>query len=603
MIKKTCLVVMLVVLAAAFVWSPVPVQAQGGSTHDLVYDGLERTYTVYAPSTSSDGDELMPLVIALHPFAGSGKGMAAITGFDAVAEREGFIVAYPDSSDLHWDDGRLATGWPMDLDEVDDVGFIATMIDTIETDYPVDPARVYLAGFVSGGLMAYRLACEMPERFAKVAVLDALTWEYHVNACPADSDPLSMLVLLGEQAVEIPAGGEVYDADDGTGLQLTMLSADDTAAFWAERSGCDPDAVERSETGDFIRYGTCAENTTVTFQTLPDVSTNWPRVGDYVLNQAGLDATEAITEFFFSDEDTSDRLATYEPQGDLYGGAARSAIVYVPPSYDPDQPMPVVIVLHGRPGTASGIAYLYDLNRVASKNGFIAVYPDGMPVDAGPEFIGREWNYMLGASGYEYLEADDVDYLIKLVDDLAVDLNIDRQRQYVTGFSNGGFMTLRMACDANDHFAAFGVAGAALPVEFLDLCDEAPAVPILFMHGTEDKSIPWEGLIYGDLIAAVSVPDTALYWAIHNKCDPQAIDYTILPSLVENPTTEVHRYEFTECADNANVLFYVVDGGGHSLPGTLDRLDPAIAGEVNMDMHAGEAIWEFLSRYTLDGTG
>lgn len=115
--------------------------AQGPDT--LVYDGLDRTFTVYIPS-SYEADQPMPLVIALHSSGSSGRSLEILSGLDAMAEEQGFIVAYPNSADVAWNDGRISNGWLPGVPETDDVGFINALIDHLEETYAVDPARVYL---------------------------------------------------------------------------------------------------------------------------------------------------------------------------------------------------------------------------------------------------------------------------------------------------------------------------------------------------------------------------------------------------------------------------------------------------------------------------
>src|SRR5690606_4645641 len=114
--------------------------------------------------------------IALHPFASSGKALRALSGLDALAERDGFLIAYPDSVDLYWDDGRPRPSWFPEPEPVDDIGFLAALIDDVSARYTVDPARVVLTGLAQGGELAYAAACQMPERFAAVAVVGATMW-------------------------------------------------------------------------------------------------------------------------------------------------------------------------------------------------------------------------------------------------------------------------------------------------------------------------------------------------------------------------------------------------------------------------------------------
>ena len=97
--------------------------------------------------------------------------------------------------------------------------------------------------------------------------------------------------------------------------------------------------------------------------------------------------------------------------------------------------------------------------------------------------------------------------------------------------------------------------------------------------------------------ATMSAPDSVLYWATHNGCDPDSTGLDVLPTTDPNPVTEVYKYTFSDCEDGADVWFYVIENGGHNLPG-VDRLERSIAANVNMDIHVGETWWAFLSQYT-----
>jgi polyhydroxybutyrate depolymerase len=578
---------LLLVLLVVMVVSVSGVTAQGGGEGRLEMGDLVRTYTVMVPS-SYDGTEPVPLVIALHPFASSGKAMAALTGLDAMAEARGFIVAYPDSADLHWDDGRLATGWPLALDQVPDVDFIAALLDELIATYNIDPAQVYLTGFAAGGRLAYRLACEMPERFAKVAVVSEPMWDYLVDACPPEGEPVSLLMLLGSEDVDYPVEGRTVTTSSDESLELRAFSVEESAAFWAARNGCDVDAVQSPGELDAYVYEDCAADSSVAFYVLEGVGHNWPRVGDYVLNQFGIDATEIITAYFLGDDDVPEMVQAYTANDEIWGGTPRTYTFYVPPSYDPAEPMPLVIALHGRTDDGAGMAYRFNINHLAQEQGFIMVYPDGLE---------EEWNYIRGAPEYQFFETNDVEFFLRLVDDLAVDLNIDRQRLYVTGFSNGGFMTQRVACEAADQFAAFAVVSGALFPYFIDLCEGMPPVPILFIHGTHDFNVPWDGSTFRGTVISMSIPDTVAFWAVHNNCVAGETQSRLLPSMDAAPSTLVTFFEFGGC--DADTIFYRIDGGGHNLPGVEGRLSPSIAGAVNMDINAAEVIWDFFSQQAL----
>src|SRR5690606_29714059 len=124
-----------------------PTAGAQASSEDLTleYGGLTRSYQLTVPDGLAAG-EPAPLLIALHPFASSGKALRALTGLDALAERDGFLVAYPDSADLYWDDGRPRPSWYPAPEPIDDLGFLGALIEDVSARYEVDPARVVLTG-------------------------------------------------------------------------------------------------------------------------------------------------------------------------------------------------------------------------------------------------------------------------------------------------------------------------------------------------------------------------------------------------------------------------------------------------------------------------
>lgn len=589
MLKRLCLIGLVLIL-----WQPTSgTRAQDGPIEKLTHDGLERTVYVHVPPTYSD-EQAVPLVVVLHPFASSGKGIAALTGFDDAADVQGFIVAYPDSADLRWDDGRIGYSSPPGSEPVDDLGFIMALIDELSATYTIDQQQIYLVGSGNGSLMAYRLACEYPARFAKVVVASALLWNYHEELCPTATDPISMLLIMGTNDNYYPLDGQTIETRDPS-VVMRIQSVGGTLRFWGERNGCDVNEFEIFADPEIRLYENCAENSSLAFLAVENADNNWLHVEDnHQLNQFGIDYTEITLRYLFGEQGGEDwqalatrMVASGIPEQNL----ARNYAVYVPPTYDPANPIPVVVVLHGRPDNGAGMAYLLDLNRVARAENFIAVYPDG---------INQGWNYTLGYASFPETGIDDVGFLRTLIQDLAVDLNIDPARVYVTGFSNGGFMTQTMACEASDQFAGFAVIGATAFPGFEESCPGKPPIPIMFIHGTLDQSIPWDGIIQDGVAVTYPVSDNIGFWAVHNNCVAEQTTETPIPESGLSPGTSVTLYEFKGCAEDDNILFYAIEGGGHNIPGVPDRLPVERFGLVNMDIDAPTVIWEFLSQQTLD---
>ncbi|MBN1965368.1 MAG: hypothetical protein JW910_12035 [Anaerolineae bacterium] len=583
LIPLAALIILLLILP------PAPTASAAGSFGTLAFDGAARTYYLHVPDDLDDSAPV-PLLVALHARASSGYTMALLTGLDAAADETGMIAVFPDT---------LATSWGEDYtveDGPDDVGFIVALIEHLGESYNIDPARIYLAGFANGGLMVYRLACEVPELFAGAAVVGPTLFGYHVADCPAEVNaPLDMLVVHGD-------ADDFYHTETYTvttpfsQITYTVLGDDDTLAYWAARDGCDLDAVT-DETQTRV-YTACDGDTRVALYRLFGGKQIWSRAGDYALNPFGVDMTEIVLGFLLGDDDWA------APQPEPYPAAreARTWVAYVPPNYDPAEAMPVVVLLHGRFGSGAGTATYTGLNRIAAENGFIGVYPDGLLAQEPANQFDTGWNYFRGVPGFpEDSGADDAAFIATLLDDLALDLNIDTSRVYVTGISNGGFMVQHLACMDPARYAAFASVAGEGYYGIGQVCLHDVPVPMLIIHGTADNNILWNGntTTYNgqEVYLTLPVTDTLFFWGLHNDCDMEDYERVDLPQGGESPGTEVRIIRLLNCQPGTDVALYGIVGGGHNWPGIPDD-DPAQL--VNLDINAGEVIWEFFAAHVRD---
>lgn len=211
----------------------------GRTRHALQHDGLRREYLLHLPPNHGTGNA-WPLVIALHPFAATGAMMARTTEFDPVADAEGFIVCYPKGVTFLWNGDPTDEKNGLLVEDADDVGFIAALIDHLIAEYAVDPDRVYVTGASNGGLMAQRLACELGDRLAAVAPVMITLPDTFPQHCVGDV-PVPMLMIFGTEDPFFPwEGGTVQEGPTRTS---SYLSADDTVNFWVNRNGAASDAA------------------------------------------------------------------------------------------------------------------------------------------------------------------------------------------------------------------------------------------------------------------------------------------------------------------------------------------------------------------------
>lgn len=276
----------------------------------------------------------------------------------------------------------------------------------------------------------------------------------------------------------------------------------------------------------------------------------------------------------------------------LQDGVLREYQLFIPSSYDQEKPAPLLLALHGRTGDGQRMADLTSFNSRADEHGFIAVYPDG---------VDKQWNYLHGISGYRE-QPNDSKFLLAIIAAVRNKFNINSKRIYVTGISNGGFMAQRLACYAPDKFSAFASVAAGGYAAMAIACVDGGPVNMLYMHGTADTKVPWQGLAVADAAGnrqpvTMSITGSVKFWSGRNRCSAD-VDSREIPVKGNSPGTRVKVLSARHCMDSAAVVLYAIIGGGHNWPGAPGIIAPAIAGEVNMDIHASDVIWSFFSATT-----
>lgn len=288
-------------------------------------------------------------------------------------------------------------------------------------------------------------------------------------------------------------------------------------------------------------------------------------------------------------KDSSHEAACYSL---MHEGRKRTLRIYLPQRRG--EPLPVVLVLHGGGGTGGGMEWLTrrGFNRIADRDGAIVVYPDG---------IDHGWNDGRSANRSAADAAvDDVGFLRAIPAQLASLHPIDRARLYVTGISNGGMMSYRLACDAAGEFAAAAPVAANMAVELEGACHPARAIPLLIMNGVDDPIMPWKGgpirVLWMTRGTVLSGEDSAARWLALDHCgrlEPQ-------PLIEADPadgTTAAPRS--ARCADGGEVRLYEIRGGGHTWPRGEPYLTSRIVGRVSQALDANETIWAFFRQHAL----
>lgn len=260
----------------------------------LVSSGERREYSLYVPKTY-DARRPVPLVISMPGAALWGAAQEAISGWDVLAEREGFIVVYPTGAS---GGGPRIFHVEPTPDLVKDVRFISDVIDTLQSQYNIDAARIYANGLSNGGGMAFVLSCTLSDRIAAVGMVSAaqtLPW----NWC-TDSRPVPMIAFHGTADRVVPyGGGHSWVAPEA------FPNVPLWAAKWARRNRCTMDPIDATIAANITRraFGGCAGTADVEFYTIRGGGHDWPGGGGLPAWLCGpishaIDATSVMWTFF-----------------------------------------------------------------------------------------------------------------------------------------------------------------------------------------------------------------------------------------------------------------------------------------------------------------
>jgi polyhydroxybutyrate depolymerase len=252
------------------------------------------------------------------------------------------------------------------------------------------------------------------------------------------------------------------------------------------------------------------------------------------------------------------------------GGIERTYILHVSPSYDGTRQTPLVLNLHGFGSNARQQAIYSGFPGKSDREGFIVVTPDatGTP---------KHWNYP-GLGG-----ADDIGFMRDLLDRVEADLCIDAKRVFVSGMSNGAAMSSFIACAMPDRITAIAPVAASV---FARTCTGVRAIPTISFRGTEDPCVPFEGGTSkcGQFLPVVAAKDAMRAWAEHNRCNVTPAEQQF--------SAHVNTITYSECSDGAAVVLFVIDGGGHTWPGSIDV--PRL-GATSHEVNATDEIWQFFA--------
>ncbi|MDF1824754.1 MAG: PHB depolymerase family esterase [Verrucomicrobiales bacterium] len=231
-----------------------------GTEKSFDHNGTTRSYRIHLPRSLADSEAKTPLVICLH---GGGSDAATISksGWTTLADKESFIIVYPEGLNRHWNDGRQVKKHAAQNAVIDDVDFLMNLLNEISETHPVDTSRIYVLGLSNGGFMTQRLAIEHTERFAAISVQIASLPSTYIDG-PLEFSPkapLSVLFMNGTEDTFMPYEGgkltpnmtprliksETHDFGQGSATPVT-----EAVALWVEHNQLDIEACQITELPD-----------------------------------------------------------------------------------------------------------------------------------------------------------------------------------------------------------------------------------------------------------------------------------------------------------------------------------------------------------------
>ena len=182
-------------------------QIIGLSQRSIIHDGIRRTFILYVPESYSTGTQL-PLMLNFHGFSGSAEAQMISADMRPLAESENFILVYPQGAQLssgfpHWNPDPIGGN---NKSDIDDIGFVEVIIDSLDEELNIDLSRVYASGYSNGGYLIYGLACRLSNKIAAVGSVAGTMLSSTLNNCAA-SAPIGVINIHGTADYDVPYNG------------------------------------------------------------------------------------------------------------------------------------------------------------------------------------------------------------------------------------------------------------------------------------------------------------------------------------------------------------------------------------------------------------
>ncbi len=260
----------------------------------------------------------------------------------------------------------------------------------------------------------------------------------------------------------------------------------------------------------------------------------------------------------------------------IFDEIPREYTVYIPENYNHSIPTPILFAFHGFGGSNNFIMNSAGFNEIADEENFIVVYPQGSLILN----LFAHWN----VGGFTQISnTDDVAFVDYLISSLSQMYNINLDRVYATGMSNGGFMSFLLACQLSNKIAAIASVTGSMTTQTLNECDPQREVPILQIHGTNDPIVPYNGIQEWN----TPIDNVLDYWVLNNQCSPNP-EVNDLEDINNDNGFTVQEIIYNNGLNGSMVKHFKVNGGTH-------------VWFQNEDIDSSSLIWEFFSNYDMNG--
>jgi polyhydroxybutyrate depolymerase len=263
------------------------------------------------------------------------------------------------------------------------------------------------------------------------------------------------------------------------------------------------------------------------------------------------------------------------------GGEYRIYRVYIPNIYSSSNAAPLVFNFHGYGSNNVQQEYYGDFRPISDTANFILVHPQGTIVNGN-----TGWNNF----GPVSQASDDINFISDLIDSLSAQYNIDQNKVYSTGMSNGGFMSYDLACFLSHRITAVASVTGSMITLHKNACSPVHPTPVMQIHGTADQVVSYNGS--GGIVASMHIDSLVKHWVQFNNCNP-APSITQVPDINTADGCTAERHVYAGGSSGTKVELYKIINGGHTWPGSF----PSFNGNTNQDFKASSEIWRFFRQY------